>query len=178
MFKKDLEIIFKETGFNDYKWIDPKQIVVSTWVRMKCMFGCSEYGHSAACPTNTPSVSECKQFFQEYDTAVIFHFRKIVDKPEDRHAWTTKVNSELLKIERAVFLSGFEKTFLLFMDTCHSCQNCTGKRETCHEPKLSRPAPESMAVDVFSTVKKFGYPIEVLTDYSKEMNRYAFLMIK
>jgi len=35
-----------------------------------------------------------------------------------------------------------------------------------------------MAVDVFETVRKIGYPIEVLYDYSQEMNRYAFLLIK
>jgi hypothetical protein len=35
-----------------------------------------------------------------------------------------------------------------------------------------------MAMDVFATVKKVGYPIEVLTDYKKTMNRYAFLMVR
>jgi hypothetical protein len=35
-----------------------------------------------------------------------------------------------------------------------------------------------MAMDVFSTVKKIGYPIEVLADYDRAMNRYAFLLIE
>jgi hypothetical protein len=35
-----------------------------------------------------------------------------------------------------------------------------------------------MAVDVFSTVRGYGYPIEVLADYSQAMNRYAFLLIE
>jgi hypothetical protein len=35
-----------------------------------------------------------------------------------------------------------------------------------------------MAVDVFTTVRKYGLPIEVLKDYSQAMNRYAFLMIE
>jgi hypothetical protein len=35
-----------------------------------------------------------------------------------------------------------------------------------------------MAVDVFSTVRKIGYPIEVLPDTDQTMNRYAFLMIE
>jgi hypothetical protein len=34
-----------------------------------------------------------------------------------------------------------------------------------------------MAVDVYATVRKYGFPIEVLKDYSEAMNRYAFLMI-
>jgi hypothetical protein len=35
-----------------------------------------------------------------------------------------------------------------------------------------------MAMDVFATVRKIGYPIQVLSDYSQEMNRYAFLLIE
>jgi len=35
-----------------------------------------------------------------------------------------------------------------------------------------------MAIDVFATVRKLGYPIEVLKDYSEEMNRYAILLIE
>jgi hypothetical protein len=35
-----------------------------------------------------------------------------------------------------------------------------------------------MAVDVYSTVQKYDYPIQVLTDYSKAMNRYGFLLIE
>jgi len=82
-----------------------------------------------------------------------------VDKPEDRHAWSRGVNSKLSKLEREVFLSGYEKVFLLFMDSCCICAECSGEREECKEPKLSRPAPEAMAVDVYTTVRQFGYPI-------------------
>jgi hypothetical protein len=35
-----------------------------------------------------------------------------------------------------------------------------------------------MAIDVFATVRKLGFPIEVLSDYSQAMNRYAFLVIE
>jgi hypothetical protein len=33
-------------------------------------------------------------------------------------------------------------------------------------------------MDVFSTVRKLGYPIQVLSDTSQTMNRYAFLLIE
>ena len=64
--RKDLEARFKEHNFTDYKWIDPKIIVVSSWVRMKCQYGCDEYGVTAVCPPNVPSVSDCEKFFKEY----------------------------------------------------------------------------------------------------------------
>jgi predicted metal-binding protein len=176
--REELEALFEKHGYTDFKWIEPENIVVSQWARMKCMFGCGEYGRNASCPPSTPSVAECRQFFDEYDTAVIFHFAKTVDKPEDRHAWTRKVNLALLELEREVFLSGHRKAFLLFMDTCPICADCPGIREECKHPRQARPTPEAMAVDVFATVRQYGYPIEVLTDYSNQMNRYAFLMLE
>lgn len=176
--RKELESLFKKHGFLDFRWIDPKKIVVSLWVRMKCLYGCSEYGRTATCPPHVPSVSECERFFQEYREASIFHFVKTVPKPEDRHAWTRTVNSKLLELERAVFVSGFERAFLLFMDSCSICDVCPGKKEKCKEPKLSRPSPEALGMDVYSTVRQAGYPIHVLSDYSQAMNRYAFLMIE
>jgi len=174
---KKLEERFKGDGYEDFKWIDPKKIVVAQWVRMKCMFGCKNYGKCGTCPPNTPSVSECHDLFLDYKTGVVFHFRKMVKKPEDRFAWTRDVNARLLKLEGEIFLAGYYKTFLLFMDSCNLCESCPGIRQLCKNPKMARPTPESMAIDVFATVRKIGFPIDVLCDYSQEMNRYAFLLI-
>ena len=176
--RQQLEELFRKHGYTDFKWIKPEKIVVSQWVRMKCMFGCGEYGRTATCPPNLPSVSECERFFREYKDAVIFHFEKKVKKPEDRHAWTRKVNAKLAKLEREVFLSGYERSFLLFMDSCSICGVCPGEIVKCKQPRLARPSPEAMAVDVYATVRQVGYPIEVLSEYSQKMNRYAFLMIQ
>ena len=63
--KETLDCIFHSQGYTDYKWIDPTQIVVAQWVRMKCMFGCDEYGRGGTCPPNTPSVAECERFFKD-----------------------------------------------------------------------------------------------------------------
>ncbi len=176
--RRRLDKLFQEKGYADYKWMDPQKIIVSQWVRMKCMFGCGEYGKNACCPPNVPSVSECERFFHEYQDAVIFRFEKAVDKPADRHRWSKKVNIKLAKLEREVFLAGYERAFLLFMDSCGICADCVATREECKQPRSARPSPESMAVDVYSTARHFGFPIEVRTEYSQSMNRYAFLMIR
>lgn len=173
-----LDILFQDQGYTDYKWIDPQKIIVSQWVRMKCMFGCGEYGNNACCPPNVPSVSECERFFYEYQDAVIFRFEKAVAQPEDRHKWSKKINIKLAKLERKVFLAGYERAFLLFMDSCCLCKDCAENRAQCKEPRSARPSPESMAMDVYSTARRFGFPIAVRTDYSQAMNRYAFLMVR
>jgi predicted metal-binding protein len=176
--RAQLEALFHRHGYADFKWIEPHNMVVAQWVRMKCVFGCAEYGRNAACPPNVPSVSECRQFFNEYGSGVIFHFEKRVERPEDRHAWTKEVNQGLVGLEREVFLLGYQKAFLLFMDSCNLCAECPGMREECRQPRMARPTPEAMGVDVFSTVRQHGYPIEVLRDYAQTMNRYAFLLIE
>jgi predicted metal-binding protein len=173
-----LEEIFHRHGYSDFKWIDPKEFVIAHWVRMKCIFGCKEYGRVASCPPNVPPVEECQKFFLDYNKAAVFHFSKVVAKPEDRHEWTKGLNLKLLDLEREVFTSGYEKAFLLFLDSCGFCRSCRPTREECKEPQLARPSPEALAMDVFSTVRKVGYPIEVLSNYAQEMNRYAFLLVE
>jgi predicted metal-binding protein len=175
--KAALEAVFARHGVRDFRWIDPAQIVVANWVRLKCAFGCGEYGANGCCPPAVPSVPECREFFREYRRAAVFRFEKKFGKPGDRHAWTRDVNRGLLKLEREVFLAGCEKAFLLFMDTCTLCPECGGSRAACKQPRNVRPTPEAMAVDVFSTVRKIGFPIEVLPDTGRTMNRYAFLMV-
>lgn len=175
--RKALEDLFAKHDFTDFRWLDPAAIVVSQWVRMKCLYGCPDYGKSGVCPPNVPSVDECGRFFRDYTTAAVFRFEKTVADPEERHDWTRTVNRRLSDLEREVFLSGHVKAFLMFMDTCTLCTRCPGSRTECKDPKRARPTPEAMAVDVFSTILRAGYPIEVLTDFRKAMNRYAFLLI-
>jgi predicted metal-binding protein len=153
MDKDAVEKVLREFGYVDFKWLSGSDVVVSDWVRMKCMFGCRAYGKSACCPPNVPSVAECRAFFENYSAIAVFHFTKRVAKPEDRFAWSRELNRKLLDVERAVFLAGHHKTFLLFMDECQLCDKCPGVRTECRNPKLARPSPEAFAVDVFTMVR-------------------------
>jgi predicted metal-binding protein len=175
---KGVQKLIATHGYTDFRWIAPKDVIVADWVRMKCRFGCGNYGRNASCPPNVPTVEECRRFFDSYAAGVVFHFAKKVRKPEERHAWSSGVSRALLKLEREVFLAGYHKVFLLPMDSCSLCASCPGVRERCKQPALARPSPEAMAVDVYSTVRQWGYTIEVLRDYSRTMNRYAFLLIE
>lgn len=178
MDRELLEALFPVSGCTAYRWMDPGDIVVSQWVRMKCTYGCDCYGENACCPPSLPTVPECRQFFREYSSAVVFHFQRRVADPGDRAAWSRMTNAALLSLEREVFLRGYHKVFLLFMDCCRLCARCAKTRIDCTMKEKARPSPEGMAVDVFSTVRQLGLPIEVLTDPSQVMNRYAFLLIE
>lgn len=176
--QKEIEKILVSNGFANFKWIDPDEIVVSQWVRFKCMFGCSSYNTRASCPPNVPTVEDCARFFKEYDQALIIHISKKLDDPNDRDRWSNEINKELLRIEREVFLLGNRKAFILFMDECRLCDECSVSGSDCKNKKDSRPGPESLAVDVFQTVKKYDFPIKVLNNYDEEMNRYSILLVE
>jgi len=177
MDKSAINQIIENKGFNDFKWIETKDIVVAQWVRFKCMFGCESYGAKASCPPEVPSIAECREFFNEYKSAILIRINKKLDNPKERDQWGKGINNQLLEVEREIFLSGFRKTFLLFMDECQLCKDCSVVRENCHYKKQSRPCPEALGVDVFETAHKNNFPIEVLKDYEDEMNRYSIILI-
>lgn len=175
--RNKLEAILGESGYEEYAWLDPRKIVTAQWVRMKCEFGCPHYGTCAVCPPNAPSLAEAERFFSEYEQAVLLHFRGTMEEPEDRHQWTRKINGGLLTLERKVFLAGYHKAFVLFIDPCNFCEECAPTPDKCEYPQNARPSPEGLAVDVFATARDRGKPIRVLDGDHQEMNRYGILLI-
>ena len=85
---------------------------------------------------------------------------------------------KLLELEREIFRAGYYKAMVLQLDNCEFCNPCSGNRVDCKNPQMARPGAEALGVDVFATVRKAGYSIEVLKYYSDVMNRYAFLLLQ
>jgi predicted metal-binding protein len=61
-------------------------------------------------------VDECRLFFNEYEHAVVFHFQKVEPDKAQRKTWSARTNLKSVKLEREIFLAGYRKAFLLFMD--------------------------------------------------------------
>jgi predicted metal-binding protein len=174
--KEKIELLLEKQDFSDYKWISPKAIVVAHWVRVKCTFGCSDYG-LGTCPPNTPSVNDCASFFKEYETGLIIRLKKFADKTAYPSEWSGEITDKLLAIEKEVFLSGFQKVFLN-QTCCSLCKKCPGNRVECKDKEKSRPSPESFAVDVYQTVRNAGMEINVVAESPAEMYRIAILLIE
>lgn len=175
--KEKIESILEKQGFSDYKWIDPKEIIVAQWVRVKCTFGCSDYG-LGTCPPNSPSVSDCDKFFKEYESGLIVRLNKFADKNSYPSDWSKEMTEKLFDTEREVFMLGYQKTFLLNQAGCYLCSNCSKNRLSCKNKVKSRPSPESFAVDVYQTAKKVGFDISVISNSSSEINRIAILLVE
>ncbi|WP_291859984.1 DUF2284 domain-containing protein [Marinilabilia sp.] len=174
--KQKIESILLNQEFSEFEWINPETIVVAHWVRIKCIFGCSDYG-LGTCPPNTPSVEDCSSFFKEYKNGVIIRLRKFADKDKYPSDWSRNVTNKLLETERQIFLQGHQKTFLLNQTCCGICKDCSGNRKDCKDKKNSRPSPEAFAVDVYQTARNVGMEINVVSENPSEINRYAFILI-
>jgi predicted metal-binding protein len=175
--KEEIDPIIQRQGIPDYKWINPKEIIVAQWVRVKCIFGCSDYG-LGTCPPHTPTVAECDRFFKEYDRGLIFRFSKFADKDNYPSDWSREMTDKLLALEKEIFLKGYQKTFLLNQTCCTLCKACSGNRIDCKDKVRSRPSPESFAVDVYRTVRNTGMEISVVSKSPAEMQRIAILLIE
>lgn len=173
-----LEQIIIAAGFPDFRWIDGSKIAVAQWVRLKCIYACDNFGQAANCPPNVPTVEECERFFSEYERIAVIHLE--ISGADWGSALEPRrdINERLIALERDVFLAGYHKALVLPAGTCRVCAECATTRAGCVHPESGRPTPEALAMDVFATVRSLGYPIEVLTDRSQMMNRYAFLLVE
>ncbi len=178
MDEAKIESIIRQNCFDDFRWTSGEDVEVRQWVRFKCMFGCRGFNTKPTCPPNIPSIAECRSFISEYEKIAVIHIPVKLATPKDGKEWGKQVNARLLEAERAVFLAGYHKAYLLLTSTCRSCEECVGGDGDCKNPRLARPTPEAVGIDVFGTVRKLKYPIEVLTDRDQMMNKYAFLMVE
>ncbi len=174
---EQVETIILNQGISDFKWINPKDIIVAQWVRVKCTFGCNDYG-LGTCPPNTPSVDDCDRFFKEYSSGLIIRLTKYADKNSYPADWSQNTTHKLLDIERAIFLKGYQKVFLLNQTCCSICKDCSGNRIDCKDKTRSRPSPEGFAVDVYNTIRNAGMDIHVIAENPSEINRIAILLIE
>jgi predicted metal-binding protein len=174
--KEKIESMITGYGFTDYRWINPQDIVVSQWVRVKCTFGCSDYG-LGTCPPNTPTVDECKRFFSEYNNGLIIRLTKFADKDSYPSDWSRDMTNKFLEIEKQIFLQGNQKAFLLNQTCCDLCKDCSSNRTDCKDKRKSRPSPEGFAVDVYQTVRNAGMEINVIPKNPSEMHRIVILLI-
>ncbi len=175
--KTKIEKVISKFDLPDFKWIDPKDIIVAHWVRMKCNYGCDGYGR-ACCPPNVPPIIECQEFFREYTSAIIFHTRFDAEKNNYPKALSQKLYNSLVELERSVFLQGYHKAFVFNQSCCSLCKDCMNKKEECKHPEKQRPSPEAFGVDVYGTVRNVGFEINVVTKLHQEIDRFAILLIE
>jgi predicted metal-binding protein len=153
-----------EKGAVDAMIIDVADIVFDPRTYLKCAWGCEEFGQ-LKCSPDLIKPWEAEPIFRRYSKALLVH------------TFEKKLNVDIAwEVERAAFLDGYYFAFALY--DCSGCEICeASSRADCMHPEKARPGDDFVGIDVYATVRKFGLPIEVLTDREQRQDRYSFVFI-
>lgn len=156
----------KKSNVIDARIISPTDVETAPWVRLKCQFGCDGYGQTLVCPPYTPTAQQMREVLDSYRRAVLIHFTR-----------EARIKATIVELERDFFLRGTWKVFGLGAGSCSLCKECDLEQQQCRHSDRARPAMEACGIDVFSTVKKAGFPIEVIRTKSQCPNFYGLILI-
>lgn len=154
-----------EFGALGAKMIDARTIETGEWVRWKCRFGCDGFGSSLVCPPHTPRPAETRAMIDGYKRAVLF------EAPPGRS------KDIAVKLERALFLAGHYKAFGLGAGPCPLCDTCTFEKG-CRHAEEARPSMEACGIDVFATVRKHGFTIEVVRSRKDPQHYFGVVLVE
>lgn len=160
------DLVKQASGVKAVCLISPSDVVTAPWVRLKCQFGCGCYGQCLVCPPFTPTPEQMRVVLDSYKRAVLIHFDAKAD-----------VKDVVADLERIIFLRGVWKAFGLGAGPCHFCKECDLETQECRCPERARPSMEACGIDVFSTVKKTGFPIEVVRTRRQCPNYYGLVLV-
>ncbi len=154
----------KKLGARAAKVIPAESIVAAEWVRLKCQFGCDGYGGCLTCPPHSPTPETTRRMLTHYKSGLLIHGKEYTD-----------IRSIVVTLEREMFLDGYFKALGMGAGPCNLCRVCD---ETCCHADKARPSLEACGIDVFTTVRANGYPIEVLNTSSCRGNYYGIVLFQ
>ena len=164
--KELCDLAQKKAGVIDACIISPSEVETAAWVRLKCQFGCDGFGLCLVCPPYTPTPQQMREVLDSYRRAILLHC-----KPD------SNVKAIVARLEREIFLKGFFKTFGLGAGPCYLCKECDLEDKLCRHADKARPSMEACGIDVFSTVRKFYFPIEVVRTTRQCPNYYGLILV-
>lgn len=162
----------RKNGIDDALVIETSKVYTTSWVRMKCQFGCPGYGETLCCPPHTPTPEQMRTILDSYTYGILLHLRWQKD-----YRAVEKFNEMLVDIERTIFLDGYYKAWTLGSGPCDRCKECN-IGGPCLHPDRARPSMEGCGIDVFKTVREQGLPIRVVKNRREERNMYGLVLIE
>ena len=161
-----------KAGIDHAMVVQTSKVHTAPWVRMKCQFGCRQYGQSHCCPPRTPTSDEMRRILDSYTHAILLHWNwKEGVKPID------EFNNAVVDTELALFLDGYYKAWSMGSGPCRLCEKCNISGQCVHGTK-ARPSMEACGIDVFRTVREHGLPVRVLKERSEERHGYGLVLVE
>ncbi len=157
--------LIKNLGAKDAKVIDAKSVVTAPWTIFKCQFGCRRYGKSLCCPPHSPNYRQTKEIIDSYKHGILFTLHE-----------GEKTTEIAVAAAKKLFIDGYYKAIAFGSGPCKICKECN--LQGCNFPGKTAPAMEACGIDVFETVKKNGYLVEVLKNNSELQNHFGLVLIE
>jgi len=156
----------KQAGFSFARVMDAGRIAIEPWVRLKCRFGCPNYGRSLSCPPASPDEVQMGAVVSRYRHALL-----VQGTPPSR-----LFHERLLAVEKAVFLAGYPEALAFGAGPCPVCLSCP-EDGRCRFPEKARSSLEACGVDVYQTARRAGLsliPVSHLQGYVKYVGLVLF----
>jgi predicted metal-binding protein len=145
--------------------VPARSVKTAEWVRLKCQYGCGGYNGCLTCPPYSPTPERTALMLEDYRWAVLFE------------AGRESTRTVVAKLEREIFLDGYYKAFGMASGPCRLCRECDFEHG-CRRPSDARPSMEACGIDVFTTVRRNGFEIEVLTSTGQKGRRFGLVLIE
>ncbi len=154
-------------GFRRAVLVPTTNVITAPWVRVKCAFGCKNYGQNLQCPPHAMESHTAEDMLRSYTWALI------LEGAPPGHEFHEK----LLRIENKAFLAGFHKAFVLGAGPCPVCNRCPEDR-FCRYPNKGRPSMEGSGIDVYSTVRNAGLTLKPVTSKAHYVKYIGLLLLE
>jgi len=164
-----------EKGLEGAKVIDPHSVVTAEWVRVKCQFGCPRFGMSLCCPPFSPTPEVTRRILDSYQKAILLHQQ--IKTAQKRRELTNHFNGVLVDLEVEIFLDGYFKAWSMGSGPCRLCKECD-TQSPCRYGYRARPSMEACGIDVFTTARQSGFPIEVVRSQEDIANLYGLILVE
>ncbi len=165
----------KSMGVTTAKIIDVENIIVGNWVRLKCQYGCRQYGKWLTCPPFSPTPNYTRKMLSDFSKALLMYVENISFKESDEHR--VKFKRIIAALEREIFLDGYYKAFGMTAGPCRLCRTCDTSNPCLH-PYDARPSLEACGIDVYQTAKNCGLKLEVVKIQDSLFSRVGLIIIQ
>lgn len=162
-FDQHLKSMAQELGIVEVQRIHVLEVPVEEWIRLKCQYGCPNYGRRLTCPPYSPDAEKMRTILDSYNTAFLLRY-DAPGRSEENEVQVSRDGTELafdafLRLERFTFVNGYPKAFVFGLNHCPGCEGCVLEEGIlrCYHAQMARPSLEACSINLRKLVENVGW---------------------
>lgn len=152
-------------------------ITIAEWVRLKCRYGCPDYGRRLSCAPYAPEPAQMRAIVEDYRSALLVWIEADATRDEDAEV-RARLHRGLLALEREAFLAGHYRALAISDGPCTWCHEPCPDDHRCRRAHKLRPAMPACGIDVFATARAAGLSLSVLSEGETRYKHVGMLLIE